>query len=71
MWKVLVPEPAHRKEQATQILEWCVQDEEKMVAEALTKEKRGSARRRLTGLWGRCIAATERPATSNCPHGHE
>ena len=37
MWKVLLPEPAHRKEQATQILQWCVQDEEKMVAEAMQK----------------------------------
>ena len=37
MWKVLIPEPDHRKEQATKILEWCVQDEEKMVAEAMER----------------------------------
>ena len=37
VWKLLTPEPAHRKEQATQILQWCVQDEEKMVAEAMKK----------------------------------
>ena len=37
MWKGLTPEPAQGKEQATQILQRCVQDEEKMVAEATKK----------------------------------
>jgi hypothetical protein len=37
MWKEFTPEPAQRKEQATKIREWCVQAEEKMVAEALER----------------------------------
>ena len=34
MWKVLIWEPAERVKQANQILQWCVEDQEKMVAEA-------------------------------------
>ena len=34
MWKVLINEPAERVKQASQIQQWCVEDQEKMVAEA-------------------------------------
>ena len=34
MWKVLIKEPAERVKQANQILQWRVEDQEKMVAEA-------------------------------------
>ena len=37
MWKVLISEPAKRVEQANQILQWCIEDQEKMVAEAMKK----------------------------------
>ena len=34
MWKVLIRDPADRVKQANQILQWCVEDQEKMVAQA-------------------------------------
>ena len=74
MWKVWIPDAADRKEQATQILQWCVQDEEQMVAEAMRKgdgKTRGTDPGRLTGFGGRCIAATGHQATSTRPYGHE
>ena len=37
MWKVLLSDPDKRKEQAHQLLEWCVQDEKKHVNLALNK----------------------------------
>jgi len=36
MWKV-IKEPAERVKQANQILQWCVQGQEKMVAEAMKR----------------------------------
>ena len=37
MWKVLIREPAERVKQANQILQWCVEDQEKMVVQATKK----------------------------------
>ena len=37
MWRVLIQEPAKREEQARLILQWCLEDQEKMVAEAMKK----------------------------------
>ena len=37
MWKVLVNEPAQRMKQAEQFLQWCVEDQNKMVKEAVDK----------------------------------
>ena len=34
MWKVLIRDPANRVAHANQMLQWCVEDQEKMVAEA-------------------------------------
>ena len=37
MWKVLINDPAERVKQANQILQWCVEDQDKMVAEAMKR----------------------------------
>ena len=37
MWKVLIPDPGERVKQAHQIQQWCVEDQEKMVAEATSR----------------------------------
>ena len=36
-WKALISEPAERVTQAKQFLQWCVEDQEKMVAEATNR----------------------------------
>eukprot|EP00974_Lingulodinium_polyedra_P008225 783118-Lingulodinium_polyedra.AAC.1 len=66
MWKVLVVEPATRRAYAGQILEWCVQDEGKMVAQAIRMGMDGGEDIAAGGLvvggllvWG--AGASQRP----------
>ena len=58
MSKVLISGPAKRQKQASQILERCVQDEEKMVAEGDEKEMEGNSEQ---GAPGSAIAGSPAP----------
>ena len=67
MWKVLIKDPDKRVEQASQMLQWCVEDQEKMVAEAM---KTGMEEHAEAGpgapLSGSSVAA--RPHNTGTPH---
>eukprot|EP00974_Lingulodinium_polyedra_P116544 11159539-Lingulodinium_polyedra.AAC.1 len=63
MWKVLTIDPAQRQEQASQILEWCVADEVKMVAEAMRRRMEGGTDFAAGGsvVGGSLVSGASRP----------